>query len=834
MLRRRAEVITYRSLRARSSANPCAPFRPGNRSLAVAFLSLALACVPPGARAEEPDEGLFRTSIPAGFEDLSAPQTSLVDVYFLGQQVDVAMATFAPGAFAFVDPEAVVERLPLIARPGAVTLALSGDLEPNAALVCGARSRPGCGTLEPDVAGVIFDADRFRVDIFVNPDLLAPQLAQPPRFLPDPQVGFSALQTIAVAVAGSSSDGTDFTLRSYSLAAYDTGRLTAETSVSSADGTNLDVLAGEVDRQDWRYIGGLYRTALASLLGERRLLGTGIGSTTDTRLDREQIDGSPIVVFLPTRAQVELLREGRLLSSQGYPAGNQVIDTTALPEGAYEITLRIRQIDGTVREETRFFAKTSAVPPRGAPRYILEAGFVGEEGEPPADVVANEVAVHGGTTHRLTEAFALGSDLILSIQSQILELSAFYLASFSTFSVSTLGAADGTIGVSLNAHGLLDRFSYGLSGRQMWADDQDPTDGPRAVLDPAANGSTRLDLSLSYAFAAGPRVGFRTSWHRRDGADGHYSFGPTFFAPLPPLFGSRLDLMAEATRARDEFRAVVRLRMQFDSPRYTVSSEHGYVAGFGGGRSSQTGMQSRVDAFWKDNDLIQGDLRVGGGVAREFGDPSVRAQTDYTGPHGRALAEVEHRLGDEANTLYGANAQANIVGNGDRIAWGGQNTFRSGVVVAVEGDAEASFSILVNGRPHGTVNVGQRIPLLLPEYDVYEIRLQAIDAPSVRFDATPRTVSLYRGTIKTLKWTVEPVFVAFGRLLDSAGQPVSDAALEGGLEPAYSDADGYFQVEVAGSTELQVERYGLDPCTIAVAASADGEDLIDLGEVRCR
>jgi Mat/Ecp fimbriae outer membrane usher protein len=166
-----------------------------------------------------------------------------------------------------------------------------------------------------------------------------------------------------------------------------------------------------------------------------------------------------MVVFLPARAQVEILREDRLLRSQSYPAGNQVVDTTALPEGAYEVTLRIRQIDGSVREEeSRFFAKTSAVPPRGAPRYVLDAGLVGEEGDGLADFAANGPAVHGGTTHRLTEAFGLGSDLIVGVGSQILELSAFYLASLSTLSVGTLGAADGTLGLSLNANGLLDRF----------------------------------------------------------------------------------------------------------------------------------------------------------------------------------------------------------------------------------------------------------------------------------------------------------------------------------------------------------------------------------------
>jgi CS1-pili formation C-terminal len=433
----------------------------------------------------------------------------------------------------------------------------------------------------------------------------------------------------------------------------------------------------------------------------------------------------------------------------------------------------------------------------------------------------------------LTESLGLGSDLILSLPQQILEISAFYLASFSTFSFSTLGAADGTVGVSLNAYGLLDRFSYGASGRQLWADDDGRTDRASDPLSLASAGTTRVDLSLNYAFGSGPRLGFRASWHRRDGADGHYGFGPTLFLPLPPLFGSRLDLMADATRTQEETRAVVRLRMLFDSPGYTISSEHGYVAGFGGG-SSRTGMLSRVEAFWKDEDLVQGDLRAGGGVAREFGDESLGAQADYNGPHGRALGQVEHRLDDDGNTLYGANAQVNVVGNGDRVAWGGQNAYTSGVVIAVEGEAAASFSILVNDRPRGTVTVGQRIPLMLPEYEIYEIRLQAVDAPSVRFDASARTVSLFRGTIKTLKWQVDPIFVVFGRLLDAAGRPVTDAVLGGGLDLGHSDANGYFQLEVAGPTQLQVRRYGSDLCTVAVAAPARGEELVDLGDVSCR
>jgi hypothetical protein len=75
-----------------------------------------------------------------------------------------------------------------------------------------------------------------------------------------------------------------------------------------------------------------------------------------------------------------------------------------------------------------------------------------------------------------------------------------------------------------------------VSGRQMWADDGQ-NDDERDVLSPASRGSTRLDLSLSYALAAGPRVGMRASWYRHDGGNGQYSFGPPSLHRCHPCSG---------------------------------------------------------------------------------------------------------------------------------------------------------------------------------------------------------------------------------------------------------------------------------------------------------
>ncbi|WP_163471554.1 TcfC E-set like domain-containing protein, partial [Escherichia coli] len=73
----------------------------------------------------------------------------------------------------------------------------------------------------------------------------------------------------------------------------------------------------------------------ADLVGRRRILGVGVSSQFDTRADRMQLFGSPLVVFLGQRSRVDIYVEGRLVSSQSFEAGNQTLDTNSLPDGSY-------------------------------------------------------------------------------------------------------------------------------------------------------------------------------------------------------------------------------------------------------------------------------------------------------------------------------------------------------------------------------------------------------------------------------------------------------------------------------------------------------------------
>ena len=98
------------------------------------------------------------------------------------------------------------------------------------------------------------------------------------------------------------------------------------------------------DWKDWTFTGGLYRSRPLRVLGENEVVGfraqTSLRTRTKLYLDRAY--GSRLRVFLNRRSLVQVFRDGRLLVSGVYDVGNQDLDTSELPNGAYEVEIRIR------------------------------------------------------------------------------------------------------------------------------------------------------------------------------------------------------------------------------------------------------------------------------------------------------------------------------------------------------------------------------------------------------------------------------------------------------------------------------------------------------------
>ncbi|MEG8016093.1 TcfC E-set like domain-containing protein [Sphingomonas sp. 22R3R2A-7] len=278
---------------------------------------------------------------PAGFDQLASVQQAVVDVQIGGRIVGQAQIIHGAGRLTFVDVDAVIALIPDLRDPAAIRAVLGApELDAHAELVCAADAVPAaCATLQPAVAGVVFDEARFRVDIVVNPLALSVHAAAERHYLRPPSDGLSLVDQFGGTIAGSGGTA-EIALNNRAIFGYRNARLRNELFYSSRFGLVVDTLAAELDKPGVRYAAGALWAPGIDLTGRRKIVGAGVQSQQDTRLDRMLIAGSPLVVSLAVRSRVDILREGRLVSSRTYDAGNHALDSASLPDGAYEVILQ--------------------------------------------------------------------------------------------------------------------------------------------------------------------------------------------------------------------------------------------------------------------------------------------------------------------------------------------------------------------------------------------------------------------------------------------------------------------------------------------------------------
>ena len=807
---------------------------------AVAAGLFALAA---GARAEAggPTVLALTSQPPADFSDLLRPQQTLVDVYFGGTRVGVARATYQPGSLRFDDPAAVAALLPHLLRPADLIAALTGDLPTHAALVCHDGAPAGCGELTPDVAGVIFDESRFRVEVFVNPKQLAVSRAQGPRYLPEPTAGLSLVDSVGGAASGSSSGGSSFSVQNRAIVAYRDARLTSEISASTDVGFQVETLAASVDRPGVRYQAGLFWSPAFDFTGQSRMYGVGFGSQLDSRADAEQIAGAPLVVFLPHRSQVDILRDGRLLSSRFYDAGNQTLDTAYLPQGAYNVTLRIRDSDGATQEMQRFFVKSQAMPPPDAPGFFFDVGALAADTTTGLPATGGQLLVEAGYARRLGAETAFDVNTLLLGRVVLGEVGVTHFDKLVSLHAAVLGSSDGNYGVLFD--GAVTGFrNFVLSAdiRQTWGPGLAALGGPGADVFSQVtqtnllNGeSLQATGNLTYVYR-GAQLNFTATYFRsRDSRS--YAYGPSLTIPVWQGAGAVATFGVSLSKSNDGFQALAAVRLQLYRGGLAVVADGGLAAENSPATGRRSGAVGSVTATDVQPDVLASDLTLSATASHSLDQNLVGSGVELRGAHGDYLGQVEEDFGGQqgASTRYAGNFATSIAVGAGGVAFGGADVSASGIIVRLDGASpDLTVDVLVDGAPMARLRGGQSTPIFLPPYRVYRVTVLPVGGPAIDFDNRDRRISLFPGNVQTLTWKVTPVMAVFARALDAGGRPIADAAIEGAREPAVTDDQGYFQVEVGTGATLTLHPAS-GACRIPLPKAAPQNGYAGLGNLVC-
>lgn len=793
------------------------------------------------ARAAERER--LTSSAPSGFENLTSEREAILDAWFGGRKVGEIRAMVRPGFVTFHDAKSIALLIPDVALLPQLVAALTGPMQANVSLACSPSPDAGCGILEPEHAGIILDEERFRVDIFVHPGLLAQPDPAAAYYLAAPVNQPSLVSLFGGTVSGSSRGALSWQLQNRSIASVGDFRLRSDSSLTQHAGVTFDNLTVETDRHDWRFLGGIFWSPGTELIGRRRIVGLGAATQLDTRLNKTELLGTPLEVYLQQTAKVDLIIDDRIVSSRIYPSGNRLIDTATLPNGSYEVVLRIQEDGRPAREEQRFFTKGSSMAPLGRPMF---SGFVGllPSSSRGLSLGSKTVFYQAGVARRMTPSLGFEAAILGTQYKAILDSGAIYHSSFAQLRLGALVSTSGDHGVSVRAttvgHGPLS-LSFDL--RKISSRDGRPllpvstsrgSFSEETKLGFADRGSFTQALSLiSYRI---DRATFRlTGLFRKNANDAaNYSVGASVEIPVVRSSGWDITVLADARKTERDYSSFLGFRFFANRRNVAVSGSGGMIHQTVQGTPSSR-LVGEAQASWQrqfeDRGQLSSDVAIGQNAdgAYSRGSTHLRSRTF----NGRA--DVLHQFGDRDTTQFAAALDTGIVMTKSGIGVAGRDMNDTGIIVSIAGGgAEQKFDVLIDEVVRGTVEDGERLVLFLQPYQKYDIRVRARDFHISGFENTPRSITLYPGNVAELDWKVTPLFILFGRAVTIDGTPVANANISGSQGVSRSDGDGYFQIETNDKDRLQFGRETASVCNVTVDAAQTVNGFVSAGDQICR
>lgn len=790
-----------------------------------------------GAQVQAASSSSFTASPPPDFSDVDARRQLLVDVYLHGQKVGQNAITIDAGKVQFDDPQDVASRLPDLIDQERVMEWLSKPLDGNFDRSCGLRPTEDCGHIAADQLAIIMDEDRFRIDLFIPAELLKSASLEP-NYLPDPRSGVSFISRFGAAIAGQVSADASYHVQNQSIIAAGPYRLRADSSMQSRGGLAFDNFAFERDFKNYRLQSGLFWTPGGDFLGRRKIVGAGLVSQVDTRLDRRSLTATPLNVVLTQAARIDLFIEGRLMSSQVYSAGHVELDTSPLPEGSFEVMIRIHEGGRGTREERRFVTKGTDIAPIGRPFWGAFGGLLADaHGRPspsaPFFNLSGAVRVASGLG---VDARALGTN------SKIVgEIGAVAITSLANLRGSVLVSSSGD-------YGLLARATTAAGGpiaasldlRTVTSQDGNallPESGTFGTFSEefgsrAGDRGSYTQGSIYMAATLGHGLMRLTGQYRRSGnAKASYSVGASFEQPVARGPAWNVVANVDLRKTDNDTVAFIGFRALLAKPNFSVATM--------GGWQHQSGRSPRIvgetQTSLARSIATSSDLSISTAIGRDFAGTYGRAGGLLRMPKMNARGDLLHSFSDGNSPQFAASFDGALVFDGTAIAIGAQGVSDSAIVIRPRSDrGDQEVEVLVNDSLRGRATEHKPLLLFVQPYELHRVRIRPTGNSTSSYDSDETVVAAHPGQVTPLSWTTVRTAAVFGRAVDHRGRPLAKARIESDRDVGQSDDEGYFQVEAGVGERLLLKTAEGRSCSLRPVPDAGNEVYVDAGVQICQ
>ena len=748
---------------------------------------------------------------PPGFEELADEQTTLVDVFYDNRLIVSAMARFDERTIQLLEPEKVVAAVPHLIGRDDVLAALSAEIDYTSNSDCGGNDADDCDHAEPSVATLSFDADTFRADLAINPRYIERLELDDSHYLPDPEPQFSSLHSLDLLLSADEED--DFrSLADSSIFSWGKSRLVTAMNTNTTRGFSLDNLRLEHDRRRWTLgLGTMDFSGLASpLVTTPAFVGLRAARTLKMRTNSRLLHSSPIFVYLQERSRVDIFRDGKLLSSKFYDAGNRQLDTRTLPDGAYEIELRISN-GRDQRSERHLFTRSVLIPPPDHALHFIETGRIlqrrDDDAAQPLPAVTDTTLLHAGSRFRLRDNIGGEVEMIaIDHYQDTLQGGLYYFLPRFSLHGGLLQGDEAATGHYLSADIRTPSFSLDINHHDLTSGAA-ATENPHPLL--TVNSSTDLTFSTTLS---GNTLIARAARARKEDDAAHYDYSIKATRTLYRRGPVSLRLSANWNRDDSDERILFSLQYAAtEKPRQ---------------RSVTTNWSQGPDP---DENGLQLDMRLSHPLPdtpHDKGKSTLFAKTSPVGQHiGMRLERtfpyassfIESRIieqDDSQQSIYSAGGHVTITTASSSLAMSGGKTRLAGVMIDLGQDDRPEVDIEIDDRSITPDIAAGKALLLLEPYHEYKVAIRPRGDHLMEVKTARNHVTLYPGNVTKLDWQATPIFVVVGQAMLPDKQSVGHSRITNLPEFSTTDESGWFQVELAAMQVLELKRSDGSKCRI--------------------
>lgn len=598
------------------------------------------------------------------------------------------------------------------------------------------------------------------------------------------------------------------------------------------------------------YGAGMLRTNGGSLIASENIYGVKLESNQRGYGDLDNLNATPIDIFVPSRSKVRIYRnETQLIYSADHDFGLQNISTKRFPTGSYEVLIEIEENNGTITQERRFFNKSGRLTPRGLPEYSVVLGVNRsdlEAGDKP--VYQIEYAT------RMLDNLQFSTNLYGIDGSFVVEpkLSGFFGNGYEYDAALSLTSNNDTafignfsyVPTSIeNRLSWYTRLTHTLTGHDHIQNEVDPEDlftqslsNERSVF--SANVTYRLK-NTTWSFNA-----LRT---KNSDTEASYSYGPNVAWRLFYRNGHQITANANLTKTREDTNHSVFVNYRFKP----LDSKWDYRASAG-----------RANVGAKNYNQLRQEVTYDGRQGSKQGTSlnlSNNSQFDADNNNSTSTAFLTHDMKYAGLTANYQRTQASTIERNESLdvqldsdiivmqddlldpetrdfaivgSRGGRN---NNVIVTLKGNAKDELvDININGIPKVSARVGEKVAFDLPAYSGSEITITPSNESSglLSYDKSPVRIKLYPGNIAQKEWTVNRVYLISGRAVDVNGKPLAWQRVEGANNYITTDSDGFFQMELLGN-ETPYVNTSKHQCVLALPTLKKEEQFVQVGDITC-